>query len=147
MKEQLMLVRLDTKYCDYLRTYDDKVPYNHNEKDHDGQPDADNRHGLTGTSESSPENGEGHSKNVCSRSHDHASRTGRREGDGRLEVLHHRRQSRQLCARNGKHGREDGVRAGQHRRQAGGCCPGDDEGRRGACYPRQGRPYPEHPER
>ena len=28
-----MLVRLDTKYCDYLRTYDDKVPYNHNEKE------------------------------------------------------------------------------------------------------------------
>ena len=33
MKEQLMLVRLDTAYCDYLRKFDDKVPYNYNEKE------------------------------------------------------------------------------------------------------------------
>ena len=33
MKNQLMLVRLDTDYCDYLRKYDDKVPYNYNEKE------------------------------------------------------------------------------------------------------------------
>ena len=33
MKEQLMLVRLDTKYCDYLREFDSKVPYNYNEKE------------------------------------------------------------------------------------------------------------------
>ena len=33
MKEQLMLVRLDTEYCDYLRKFDDKVPYNYNEKE------------------------------------------------------------------------------------------------------------------
>ena len=33
MKEQLMLVRLDTKYCDYLREFDNKVPYNYNEKE------------------------------------------------------------------------------------------------------------------
>ena len=32
MKEQLMLVRLDTVYCNYLRKFDDKVPYNYNEK-------------------------------------------------------------------------------------------------------------------
>lgn len=31
MNEQLMLVRLDTKYCDYLRKFDDKVPYNYND--------------------------------------------------------------------------------------------------------------------
>ena len=33
MKNQLMLVRLDTNYCNYLRKYDDKVPYNYNEKE------------------------------------------------------------------------------------------------------------------
>ena len=33
MKEQLMLVRLDTKYCDYLREFDSKVSYNYNEKE------------------------------------------------------------------------------------------------------------------
>ena len=33
MKEQLMLVRLDTDYCDYLRKFDSKVPYNYNEKE------------------------------------------------------------------------------------------------------------------
>ena len=33
MKEQLMLVRIDTKYCNYLRKYDDKVPYNYNKKE------------------------------------------------------------------------------------------------------------------
>ncbi len=33
MKEQLILVRLDTKYCDYLREFDSKVPYNYNEKE------------------------------------------------------------------------------------------------------------------
>ena len=30
--DKLTLVRLDTKYCDYLRLFDDKVPYNNNEK-------------------------------------------------------------------------------------------------------------------
>ena len=33
MKEKLMLVRIDSKYCDYLRKYDSKVPYNYNEKE------------------------------------------------------------------------------------------------------------------
>ena len=33
MNEQLILVRLDTKYCDYLRQFDNKVPYNYNEKE------------------------------------------------------------------------------------------------------------------
>ncbi len=32
MKDSLTLVRLDTKYCDYLRQFDNKVPYNYNEK-------------------------------------------------------------------------------------------------------------------
>lgn len=32
MKEQLLLVRIDSKYCDYLRKYDNKVPYNFNSK-------------------------------------------------------------------------------------------------------------------
>lgn len=32
MKESLILVRLDTNYCNYLRQFDDKVPYNFNEK-------------------------------------------------------------------------------------------------------------------
>ena len=31
--DKLTLVRLDTKYCDYLRLFDDKVPYNNNEKE------------------------------------------------------------------------------------------------------------------
>ena len=29
----LILVRLDTKYCNYLRRFDKKVPYNYNEKE------------------------------------------------------------------------------------------------------------------
>lgn len=33
MKESLILVRLDTAYCNYLRKFDDKVPYNYNEKE------------------------------------------------------------------------------------------------------------------
>ena len=33
MKEKIILVRLDTAYCDYLRKFDDKVPYNFNEKE------------------------------------------------------------------------------------------------------------------
>ena len=33
MKERLILVRLDTDYCNYLRKYDDKVPYNHGKKE------------------------------------------------------------------------------------------------------------------
>ena len=33
MKSNLILVRLDTLYCDYLRKYDDRVPYNYNEKE------------------------------------------------------------------------------------------------------------------
>ena len=33
MKESLILVRLDTEYCNYLRKFDDKVPYNYNEKE------------------------------------------------------------------------------------------------------------------
>lgn len=32
-KNYLMLVRLDTNYCDYLRKYDNKVPYNFDEKE------------------------------------------------------------------------------------------------------------------
>ena len=28
MKQELKIVRLNTDYCDYLRKYDDKVPYN-----------------------------------------------------------------------------------------------------------------------
>jgi len=31
--DNLILVRLDTEYCDYLRQFDDKVPYNYNEKE------------------------------------------------------------------------------------------------------------------
>lgn len=30
--ENLILVRLDSKYCDYLRKFDDKVPYNFDSK-------------------------------------------------------------------------------------------------------------------
>ena len=33
MKNSLMLVRLDTDYCDYLRKFDNKVPYNYKEKE------------------------------------------------------------------------------------------------------------------
>lgn len=33
MKESLILVRLDAEYCNYLRKFDDKVPYNYNEKE------------------------------------------------------------------------------------------------------------------
>jgi len=33
MEEQLKLVRLDSKYCDYLRKFDSKVPYNFNKKE------------------------------------------------------------------------------------------------------------------
>ena len=33
MEEKLILVRLDTKYCDYLRKFDNKVPYNYKEKE------------------------------------------------------------------------------------------------------------------
>lgn len=31
--EKLILVRLDSKYCDYLRQFDKKVPYNYNKKE------------------------------------------------------------------------------------------------------------------
>ncbi len=33
MDNQLQLVRLDTDYCNYLREYDNKVPYNYKEKE------------------------------------------------------------------------------------------------------------------
>ena len=33
MSNQLMLVKLDTAYCNYLRSFDKKVPYNFNEKE------------------------------------------------------------------------------------------------------------------
>ena len=29
----LILVRLDSKYCDYLRQFDKKVPYNYDKKE------------------------------------------------------------------------------------------------------------------
>lgn len=32
MRPKLMLVKLDSKYCDYLRKYDSKVPYNYDRK-------------------------------------------------------------------------------------------------------------------
>ena len=32
MKNDLKLVKIDTKYCDYLRLYDNKVPYNFENK-------------------------------------------------------------------------------------------------------------------
>ena len=32
MRLKLMLVKLDSKYCDYLRKYDSKVPYNFDRK-------------------------------------------------------------------------------------------------------------------
>ena len=31
--EKLILVRLDSKYCDYLRQYDKKVPFNYDKKE------------------------------------------------------------------------------------------------------------------
>lgn len=31
--KELKLVRIDSKYCDYLRKFDDKVPYNFNKKE------------------------------------------------------------------------------------------------------------------
>ena len=31
--ESLILVRLDSKYCDYLRQFDEKVPYNYDKKE------------------------------------------------------------------------------------------------------------------
>lgn len=33
MEDTLFMVRLDTKYCNYLRKFDDKVPYNYGEKE------------------------------------------------------------------------------------------------------------------
>ena len=33
MKEELKLVRIGKEYCDYLREYDGKVPYNFNNKE------------------------------------------------------------------------------------------------------------------
>ena len=33
MNDSLILVRLDTDYCNYLREFDEKVPYNYNEKE------------------------------------------------------------------------------------------------------------------
>lgn len=33
MKEKLVLVRLDVEYCNYLRKFDDKVPYNYCKKE------------------------------------------------------------------------------------------------------------------
>ncbi len=33
MKESLLLVRIDSDYCDYLRKFDNKVPYNFNDKE------------------------------------------------------------------------------------------------------------------
>ena len=33
VEEKLILVKVDTKYCDYLRKFDNKVPYNFNEKE------------------------------------------------------------------------------------------------------------------
>ena len=33
MKNKLSIVRLNTKYCDYLRKFDNKVPYNYGEKE------------------------------------------------------------------------------------------------------------------
>ncbi len=32
MKESLILVRIEANYCNYLRKYDNKVPYNYDEK-------------------------------------------------------------------------------------------------------------------
>lgn len=33
MKNELYLVRLDSKYCNYLRKFDNKAPYNYKEKE------------------------------------------------------------------------------------------------------------------
>ena len=33
MKNKLTLVRMDSNYCDYLRKFDDKVPYNYDKKE------------------------------------------------------------------------------------------------------------------
>ncbi|MCI9586035.1 MAG: type III toxin-antitoxin system ToxN/AbiQ family toxin [Bacilli bacterium] len=33
MENMLCMVKIDTKYCDYLRQFDDKVPYNYREKE------------------------------------------------------------------------------------------------------------------
>jgi protein AbiQ len=33
MKKTLNIVKIDSKYCDYLRKFDNKVPYNMNEKE------------------------------------------------------------------------------------------------------------------
>ena len=33
MNDSLILVRLYTDYCNYLRKFDEKVPYNYNEKE------------------------------------------------------------------------------------------------------------------
>lgn len=33
MEKKLYMVKLDTKYCDYLRKFDNKVPYNYGKKD------------------------------------------------------------------------------------------------------------------
>ena len=33
MNDSLILVRLDTDYCNYLRKFDEKAPYNYNEKE------------------------------------------------------------------------------------------------------------------
>lgn len=30
--KDLVLVKIDSKYCDYLRKYDNKVPYNYDKK-------------------------------------------------------------------------------------------------------------------
>ena len=32
MKNNLLLVRVNSEYCNYLRTYDKKVPYNFDQK-------------------------------------------------------------------------------------------------------------------
>ena len=33
MKDKFILVRINTDYCNYLRRFDNKVPYNFNEKE------------------------------------------------------------------------------------------------------------------
>ncbi len=33
--KDLVLVKIDSKYCDYLRKYDSKVPYNYDKKHKD----------------------------------------------------------------------------------------------------------------
>ena len=33
MKKKLILVKIDKKYCDYLRKYDNKVPFNYDKKE------------------------------------------------------------------------------------------------------------------